>query len=119
MTGARRNKYGAKKVTTAAGTFDSQAEHKRWVELSLLERAGVISGLIRQPVFKLNVNGMHVARYTPDFQYIENGKIVVEDVKGYAARDFPIRSKLFQALNPDIRFAVIKKTTARIVRAKI
>lgn len=118
MTGARGNKYRAKKVTTAAGTFDSQAEHRRWVELCLLERAGTITGLQRQTVFKMNVNGVFVGKYTPDFEYHEGGKRVVEDVKGVVTEAASLRMKVFQALHPEIRFAVIKKTRAKIVRTK-
>lgn len=118
MTGARGNKYRAKKVTTEAGVFDSIAEHKRWVELSLLVRAGAITGLQRQTVFKLHVNGTFVGRYTPDFEYFENGKRVVEDVKGVIDEAASLRMKVFQACYPDIRFAVIKKTKAKIVRTK-
>ena len=49
------NKFGAKKVKDpfTGELFDSKAEHRRWCELRLLERAGKISGLKRQVSFEL------------------------------------------------------------------
>lgn len=106
------NKYRAIPEFVDGITFPSKKEAKRYRELKLLERAGEISGLTLHPVYVLIVNGKKVGRYTPDFLYHElikknhsaKGKLVVEDVKGYAARDFPLRRNLFCALNPDIEF---------------
>ena len=119
------NKFGAKKVTdpVTGEEFDSKAEHRRWCELRLLERAGKISGLKRQVTFELiptqrepstevykagPKKGMpkpgaaiekHCS-YVADFVYCdEQGNTVVEDTKGYkkgAAYDlFAIKRKLF------------------------
>ena len=85
-----RNKYGAKKVTTADGEkFDSIAEYKRYLELRMLERCGEISELKRQvafvlaPAFKFDAASRTkpAIRYIADFVYFEKGKQVVEDVK--------------------------------------
>ena len=72
-------------------TFDSKKEHSRWLELSLLERAGEISSLQRQVKFELipkqkTSDGKPVREvsYIADFVYFDKktGKKVVEDVKG-------------------------------------
>ena len=98
-------KYGNKKVTYDGIEFDSRKEARRYQELKLLERAGKIQGLELQKVFELipaqyeatgerytkgKNKGLFKKRlveravtYKADFYYIENGKAVVEDIKGY------------------------------------
>jgi len=41
---------------------------------------------------------------TADFVYEENGKTVVEDVKGVRTRDYILKRKLFKYNYPDIQF---------------
>jgi hypothetical protein len=96
-----RSKYKAKKVTVSGITFDSQREYRRFRELSLLERAGKITDLQRQVKFELipsqRIDGKVVERacqYVADFVYIENGKKVVEDTKGFKTKDYIIKRKL-------------------------
>lgn len=45
-------------------------------------------------------NGRRVG-YVADFTYIENGRKIVVDVKGYSVRDWPLRRAIFEALFPD------------------
>lgn len=99
------NKYGAKKVEFNGEVFDSRKEFYRWSDLRLLERIGKISDLKRQVKYVLipaqRQGGKLVERelsYIADFEYMENGKKVVEDVKGYkrgaAYQLFSIKRKL-------------------------
>ena len=85
-----KTKYGAKKTTLDGITFDSRKEALRYRELMLLQRAGKISRFELQKKYVLipaqRINGKVVERecsYIADFVYQENGKTVVEDVKGY------------------------------------
>lgn len=82
--------------------FDSQAEHRRYRELLLLQRAGEISDLRVHPRYDLTVNGTHVCSYIPDFRYLSRGgAVVVEDVKSPVTRKLPeyrIKAALFEAL---------------------
>jgi len=78
--------------------FDSKAEANRYQDLRLLEQARTITGLKLQPRFALNVNGVHVCDYISDFEFYENGRRIVEDVKGYRTRDFIIKKKLMLAV---------------------
>lgn len=99
-------KYKNKKIVVNGIQFDSQKEAKRYQELKLLEDAGEITKLERQVKFDLlpnqkDSNGKVVERkvqYIADFVYIKNGKVCVEDVKGYreggAYRVFVIKRKL-------------------------
>lgn len=100
----RRPKYRAVRTeATIEGRkvkFDSRKEEKRFAELVLLERAGLISLLSRQPRFRLVVNGALVCCYVGDSQYfdIRLGMMVVEDAKGVRTRAYRIKAKLFTAL---------------------
>ena len=98
------NKYHAVKVKRDGHTFDSKAEDRRYCELRLLERAGEITDLVVHPSFLLlpatTWNGKRYpsVKFTPDFQYQENGRTVIEDVKGGKAtqtRDFKLRLRLW------------------------
>jgi len=102
-----KNKYNAKKVVIDGITFASGKEGKRYNELKLLVKAGVISGLELQPKYRCVVNDHLVCTYIADFLYYENGKEVVEDVKGYkkgsAYQHYRTKVKLVKALyNIDI-----------------
>jgi len=80
-----------------------------------MQKAGEISDLSVSPLFRfvlpdgraIRMKNGHVARYTGDFQYMEDGRQIVEDFKGFIARDFPLRRALFEALFPDITLRVV------------
>lgn len=97
------SKYGNKKVEVDGILFDSKKEAKRYGELKLLERAGVITNLRRQVPFTLvpsqKRNGKVIERpvvYKADFVYSENGEDIVEDVKSVATKtkEYVIKRKL-------------------------
>ena len=114
----RPNKYNARKVQIYGIWFDSDAEGKHYLVLKDRERKGEIQMLAMQPRADLVVNGVLVARYTADFTFEENGRRIWEDVKGFKARDFAIRSKLFQALHPHIELRVNGTAAKRPKAAK-
>lgn len=93
------SKYGNIKTTTSDGiTHDSIKEANRWCELKLLERAGKIKHLQRQVKYALipKQEGERAVEYIADFVYhiAEDGKLVVEDVKGKKTKDYIIKRKL-------------------------
>lgn len=98
------NKYHARRVKRDGMTFDSAAEYDRWRELLLMQRAGAITGLVRQVRFELipsqRVDGKLVERgvsYIADFAYHRDGELVVEDVKGVRTPEYIIKRKLMLA----------------------
>lgn len=100
---SRTNKYGAKPTEVDGIKFASAAEAKRYGELKLLARAGEIWGLKPHVEYPLVINDQKVGKYTCDFEYYEAGPdgesvLITEDVKGRAARDWPLRKRLFAAL---------------------
>ena len=96
------NKYRNKKVQVDMYVFDSIRESQRYKELKLLERAGEISNLELQPhfllqeSFKKNGKTYRKIEYIADFKYIENGQVIVEDVKGKETEVFKLKRKLFK-----------------------
>lgn len=94
----RKNKYSAIKTEVDGIKFDSKAEARRYQNLRLLEKAGEISELSLQPRYDLVVNGKKCGFYKADFKYIENGKEVVEDVKGITTTVYKLKKKLVKAI---------------------
>lgn len=98
-----KNKYGAKRTEFDGITFASKAEAKRYVELSILQRAGQIEDLKCQPKFPLKVEGVLVGSYIGDFSYRSKGstELVVEDVKSPATKTslYRLKAKLVRALH--------------------
>ena len=108
------NKYRNKKVIVDDYIFDSIQESKRYKELKILLRAGKISDLELQPHFllqdKFKKNGKTYRKieYIADFKYIENGKTIVEDVKGIQTDVFKLKHKIFEKLYPELELRIIK-----------
>lgn len=110
-------KYHNRKIERDGITFDSQKELRRWEELKIMQKAGMIHGLERQKKFVLipaqrepdtvgKRGGKHKGRvierecaYYADFCYYnKDGKYVVEDVKSEATKteQYKIKRKLMR-----------------------
>ena len=109
-------KYNANKIVADGETFDSKREYKRYLFLRHLVDIGRIKNLCRQVEYPLIPTqrdadiitktgkvkpGRVIERgcnYLADFVYEQDGKTVVEDVKGYrgggAYAVFVIKRKL-------------------------
>ncbi len=99
-------------------------ELKRFKELELLHKAGKICFLKTQDTFTLFYRTVHLADYTPDFTYMENGEYIAEEVKGSKSqhsatrRDYVLRVKWFLAIYPNYRFFEVignKRTEYKLV----
>lgn len=90
------SKYHAVKTSFNGIVFDSKKEAHRYYELSILQAAGEISDLQRQVTYELipKQDGERPCTYKADFVYQENGKTVVEDVKGVRTDAYKIKRKL-------------------------
>lgn len=98
------SKYRAIKTIVDGIKFDSRKEAKRYQELKLLEKAGVIKDLALQPNFLLqesfekNGKNFRAINYIADFCYwdCEKKQYVVEDVKGFKTDVYRLNKKLFK-----------------------
>ena len=100
------SKYRSRKTEIDGIVFDSAKEARRYLDLRLLERSGEIGSLERQVKYELlPKNGRERSvHYVADFRYEENGKLVVEDVKGVRTREYILKRKLFKYRYPEIEF---------------
>jgi hypothetical protein len=115
----RRNKYGishdsrSKALRTYDGIeFASLTEMARYRDhLKPLLSLGHIDEFEFQPRFDLQFGGYYFGFYTADFFYREKmtGQYIVEEIKGgVIERDFPLRWKIAQMLNPKLSFILLK-----------
>ena len=108
-------KYGNEKKTVDGHTFDSKAEARRYQELSLMEKTGEIKNLRLQPEYELiprfkKGNKTHRRTvYIADFEYIENGRTIVEDVKGYATDVYKLKKKMLEYKYPERTIKEVRK----------
>ena len=113
----RYRKYNNKKIEVDGMTFDSKKEANRYKELSLLQKAGEISGLQTQVRYVLIPSQREVSdevyardeskgkykpgkllerecTYVADFVYYKDGEVIVEDTKGFRTKEYIIKRKL-------------------------
>ena len=85
---SKNGKYGNKKTIVGDIKFDSKKEARRYEELKVLESMGKILDLRRQVKFELipKQEGERAINYYADFTYLQNGQLVVEDVKSSITR---------------------------------
>lgn len=103
------HKYGAKTEVVDGIKFPSKAEAQRYSELRLLEKAGKISHLERQPKIPIYVHGEFICFYIADFHYFDKEKKehITEEVKGFETPIWRLKKKLFHACYPDDKLIVI------------
>lgn len=102
------SKYRAKKTEVDGIKFDSKKEAKRYITLKELEKKGNIEKLILQPRFLLqegfrkNGKAYRKIEYVADFMYEQDGKLIIEDVKGIKTDVYKLKQKLFEKKYQDL-----------------
>lgn len=113
-----KSKYGAKKTQVNGITFDSLAEAKRYRELMLLQRSGIVTDVQLQPSYTLIPGFKHKATgkrvqaitYKADFLVTyADGHQEIEDVKGMLTPVYKLKKKLFMNAYPEL---TIKEVSA-------
>lgn len=108
MVGAT-SKYHSKKVECDGIKFDSKKEATRYIQLKILEKAGLIKNIelqkefLLQPSFKKNGKTYRKITYKADFYYYDNhlNKYIVEDVKGFKTEVYKLKKKMFEYVYKD------------------
>jgi hypothetical protein len=100
-----RTKYNNTKTEIDGIVFDSKKESNRYMELNMLQKAGIINNLLLQCKFELipahTVNGKKIRPvvYRADFTYYsKDGSFHVEDVKGVRTKEYLLKKKMFSYL---------------------
>ena len=109
------SKYRARKTEVDGILFDSKKEAERYKTLSALQEEEKISHLELQKKYIVlpsckyeDMPSERAVTYKADFYYINNeGREVVEDVKGFKTKDYIIKRKLFKYRFPNILFKEI------------
>ena len=110
-------KYKNKKTTIDGLIFASKLEAKRYTELKLLEKQGIITNLKLQPSydiipsFKKNNKTYRKSTYKADFSYYDNetNKEVVEDTKGFKTPVYMLKKKLFEYQYPNLTITEVRR----------
>lgn len=105
-----KSKYKNEKVVIDGTRFDSQKEANRYLDLLVLEKAGLIQDLHRQvrfelqPSYKKNGKTVRPIYYVADFVYYDTfkGQKIVEDTKGYRTEIYKLKKKLFEFRYPEL-----------------
>ena len=114
-------KFGNIPTPRGGYKFASKKEAERYSQLLLLLAAGEISDLevhpkyVLQPSFKVGKATRRKIEYVGDFRYRENGRVVVEDVKGWDERKrefrttavFDMKAKMLEYNYPEIELRIV------------
>lgn len=109
-------KYKNIKVTVDGIKFDSRKEARRYTELKMMERCGLIQNLELQkpfelqPTFKKRGKTYRSIKYIADFVYYDKQReqIVVEDTKGFRTEVYKIKKKMFEYKYEDLELREVK-----------
>lgn len=94
----KASKYGNRRTEYNGRWFASRKEANRAAELDLLVRAGVVTKWEPQPRFPIQHKGVAVCTYVGDFEVTyPDGRVEVEDVKGFKTDVYKIKKKLVKA----------------------
>ena len=91
------SKYKNVRTEVDGITFDSKKEATRYVELKMLEKAGIITDLVLQPRYPVRINDIKVFEYRGDFEYWEGGEKKIEDCKGFRTQIYKLKKKCVEA----------------------
>lgn len=97
-------KFRNKKCEMDGIKFDSMREMKRYSELKILQRAGLINQLELQRKFELipaqkgKVRNERAVSYIADFFYFDKQKLewIAEDSKGVRTKDYVLKRKMMR-----------------------
>ena len=105
----RRSKFNNRKVEIDGYKFDSVKESKRYLLLRYRLALGEINDLRIHPRIPLIVNGKKIGHYVGDFQYLENGKLILEDVKTEATKTavYQLKKKILLAQSRPIKITEV------------
>lgn len=92
------NKFGNIITEIDGFKFRSKLEGNRYLQLKMMNQAGLIHEFKKQVPYDLYVEGVYITRYIADFVVTyPDGTVVVEDTKGVETEAFKIKKNLMLA----------------------
>lgn len=92
-----KHKFHAIRVEYDDIKFGSKKESKRYLELKALQKSGDVVFFLRQVPFHLPGK----VKYLCDFlTFWVDGTVTIEDVKGYATKEYKIKKRLVESIYP-------------------
>lgn len=92
-----KHKFKAKPVIDDGIRFSSKKEHKRYIELKMLQKYGEVVFFLRQTPFHLPAGIKYVCDY---LVFWSNGEVTIEDVKGMKTDMYILKKKQVEAIYP-------------------
>lgn len=99
------SKYHAQKTVVNGIAFDSKKEASRYIQLSMMQKAGIIHDLKLQVPFVIIPKSRYgrAIKYVADFVYkAQDGREVIEDVKGMKTTVYRLKKRLMAELGKEI-----------------
>ena len=95
----RSSKYNSKITFVDGIRFDSKREARRYSELKLAQKVGIIRDLELQPEYVYEVDYKKMFSYFADFRYqdVKSGQVITEDCKGFKTQVYKLKKKLIEA----------------------
>ena len=108
----KRPRIDVAKIHDGNTVYDSKLEMDRHRELQLLEQAGAITKLQLKP--RLHLSEAEIT-YTPDYGYVQDGRQVYEDAKGFETERFRIIKRLWRIYGPGL-LRITKRSKGGAIR---
>lgn len=112
----KKNKFNAHAIVIDNIRFDSIVESKLYLQLKQLKKEGSIRDFSLNPSFMIIDPFEYMGwpekgnKYTADYLITWNdGQQEVIEIKGFVARDFPLRLKLFKSKNPNLKITILRE----------
>lgn len=109
----KESKYSNQKTVVDGISFSSKKEADFYLWAKARQLAGEIEDLVLQPKYLLqesfekNGEKFRAIYYYADFSYVESGKTIVVDTKGFQTEAFKIKRKLFEYRYPNLTLQLI------------
>lgn|SRR5574341_659965 len=100
----RGTKYRNRPLRCRGGQMHQSTLEAKWCDdLNVLQAGGRIRELEAhpQPRYRLDVNGVHICDYVPDFRWTDcdTGAVCVADAKGIRTREYELKKRLMLAVH--------------------
>lgn len=98
----KQPKYRNIKKEVDGIVFDSKKEAGRYLQLKAMQNAGLISDLKYKKsecTYPISIKDKLICKYIPDFIYVRDSELIIEDAKGIKTAVYRLKKKLMKAIH--------------------